>query len=140
MNMKKLLLNVSLVIGLLLALSTFSVSANQSEGVSFRARLNGTFEVPLAVSTGASGNFEARVVDGSLSYKLSFTGLEGGNTLFAHIHIGSFRTAGGVVAFLCGGGGKPACPNVSGTVEGTIAPADLISPNATPTNPTGPQP
>src|SRR5262249_32776075 len=115
MNMKKLLLNVSLVIGLLLALSTLSVSAKQSEGVSFRTRLNGDREIPLVVSTGASGNFAARVENGSLSYKLSFTGLEGGNTLFAHIHIGSFRTAGNVMAFLCGGGGKPACPNVSGT-------------------------
>jgi hypothetical protein len=125
MNMKKLLLNVSLVIGLLLALSTFSVSANQNEGVSFRARLTGNDEIPLTVSTGASGNFEARVVDNTLQYKLSFTGLEGGNTLAAHIHIGSFRTAGGVMAFLCGGP-RPACPNPSGTVEGVITATDII--------------
>lgn len=124
--MKKLLLNVSLIIGLLLALSTFSVSANENEGVRFQTRLVGPNEIPLTVSTGASGDFEARVENGTLVYKLSYEGLEGGNTLAAHIHIGSRRTAGGVMAFLCGGGDKPACPNVSGTVEGTICPADII--------------
>jgi hypothetical protein len=32
-----------------------------------------------------------------------------------------------VAAFLCGGGGKPACPQ-SGTVTGTIVPADVVGP------------
>ncbi len=31
--------------------------------------------------------------------------------------------------FLCGGGGKPACPNVSATVTGTVVGADVIGPN-----------
>jgi CHRD domain len=30
--------------------------------------------------------------------------------------------------FLCGGGGKPACPNISGTVTGTVTAADVIGP------------
>ncbi|MDQ4029624.1 MAG: CHRD domain-containing protein, partial [Actinomycetota bacterium] len=40
------------------------------------------------------------------------------------------HVAGGVIAFLCGGGGKPACPATHGTVEGTIRPADVIGPAA----------
>ena len=35
--------------------------------------------------------------------------------------------AGGVAVFLCGGGGKPACP-ASGTVTGTIVAADVVGP------------
>jgi hypothetical protein len=34
---------------------------------------------------------------------------------------------GGVATFLCGGGGKPACPP-SGTVTGTISASDVIGP------------
>jgi hypothetical protein len=122
--MKKQLSYVSMIIGLLLAIGAFSVSAN--DGNKLRARLVGTQEVPV-VSTGASGDFEARIEpDGTISYKLSYEGLEGGNTLFAHIHIGQKNVNGGVMTFLCGGGTKPtACPNVSGTVEGVIAATDI---------------
>ncbi len=35
---------------------------------------------------------------------------------------------GGVIAFLCGGGGKPACPAAGGTVTGVITAADIIGP------------
>jgi hypothetical protein len=34
---------------------------------------------------------------------------------------------GGVIAFLCGGAGKPLCPE-SGSVSGTIIAADIIGP------------
>ena len=38
--------------------------------------------------------------------------------------------AGGVSFFLCGGSTKPdPCPNVEGTVEGDITPADIVGPN-----------
>jgi hypothetical protein len=124
--MKKQLWYVSAVIGLLLAVAAFSVSAHDRDN-KVRARLVGTQEVPV-VSTGASGEFEAREEpDGSISYKLSYEGLEGGNTLFAHIHLGQRSVNGGVMTFLCGGGTKPTpCPNGSGTVEGTIAAADIL--------------
>jgi CHRD domain len=123
--MKKQLSSVSLVIGSLLTLSVFSVSAH--DGIKLRARLVGAQEVPV-VSTQASGDFEARIdSDGSISYKLSYEGLEGGNTLFAHIHLGQRSVNGGVMAFLCGGGSKPTpCPGPSGTVEGTIAATDIL--------------
>jgi hypothetical protein len=123
--MKKLLSNVSLIIGALVALGVFSASAH--DGVKLRAKLVGANEVPV-VSTQATGDFEARIEsDGSVSYKLSYEGLEGGNTLFAHIHLGQRSVNGGIMAFLCGGGTKPAaCPSPSGTVEGTITATDIL--------------
>ena len=123
--MKEQLRKVS-VVGLLLALGAFSVSAHDHDGERFRAKLAGINEVPL-VSTGATGEFEARIeADGSLWYKLSYEGLEGGSTLFAHIHLGQTKVSGAVMTFLCGGGTKPtACPNPSGTVEGVIMATDI---------------
>jgi hypothetical protein len=32
-----------------------------------------------------------------------------------------------VAAFLCGGGGKPACPPAGGTITGTITAADVVA-------------
>jgi hypothetical protein len=128
--MKKHLSNVSVVIGLLLALSVFSVSAHDAD--KFRAKLVGAQEVPV-VSTKGSGEFEARIEpDGSLSFKLSYENLEGSTTLpvtplFAHIHLGQKSVNGGVTVFLCGGGSKPACPASPATVEGTITAADVIA-------------
>lgn len=57
-------------------------------------------------------------------------GTVGGGVLFAHIHLGRRATNGGVVAFLCGGGGKPACPSPDGEISGTIVPADIVGPGA----------
>jgi hypothetical protein len=57
--------------------------------------------------------------------------------LFAHIHVGQLSVNGGVSAFLCGGGGKPACTSPSGAVEGTILPADVLGPGGTQQVPPG---
>ena len=89
-------------------------------------RLNGYREVP-AISTSGGGSFWADVDRGKVRYRLSYDHLEGGPVLFAHIHLGKPATNGGVVAFLCGGGGKPACP-ASGTVEGVITADDVVGP------------
>jgi hypothetical protein len=126
--MKKQLSYVSLVIGLLLALSTFSVSAN--DGDKLRAKLVGRQEVP-AVSTAATGDFEARIEsDNTISFKLSYEGLEGAvapvGPTQAHIHIGQRNVNGGVTVFLCGGP-RPACPPSPATVEGKITAADILA-------------
>jgi hypothetical protein len=94
---------------------------------SFRARLNGFEEVPTLSSPG-SGSLRLRLSsDGqSATYTLTFSGLS--NAFAAHIHLGADATVGGVIAFLCGGGGKPACPASSGSVSGTLVPADVIGP------------
>jgi hypothetical protein len=38
----------------------------------------------------------------------------------AHIHFAQEGVNGGVAAFLCGGNGRPPCPETSGKVTGTI--------------------
>ena len=51
-----------------------------------------------------------------------------GVVIAAHIHFSQQAVNGGIAAFLCGGGGKPACPTPAGTVTGRIVPADLVGP------------
>jgi hypothetical protein len=96
----------------------------------FSAHLDGYQEVAAISSTG-SGSFRAWLVDDEkIHFVFKYEGLEGGNSLFAHIHFGQKSVSGGVSAFLCGGGTKPTpCPNVEGTVEGDIVPADVAGPN-----------
>lgn len=92
----------------------------------FKATLDGLAEVPSVSSTGA-GEFRAAIAEGgTIRFRLDYAGLEG-TVSAAHIHLGRAGTNGGVIAFLCGGGGKPACPQ-EGTVEGTIAAADVTGP------------
>jgi len=83
---------------------------------------------PAGVSTVATGSFEATIDEDAqtIDYTLSYSGLEA-PVLFAHIHFGNRFTSGGVSAFLCGGGGKPDCPQ-EGMVTGTVTPADVIGP------------
>ena len=113
--------------GLLFAWSY--ATAGDSKEKKFHARLDGEQETP-AISTAATGTFEATLnkAGDQLSFELEYSGLEGGNTLFAHVHIGQFDVAGGVMFFLCGGGNKPACPNGSATVTGTVVAGDIIGP------------
>jgi len=49
------------------------------------------------------------------------------DSLFAHFHFARSDVNGGVIAFLCGGGGTPACPR-DGIVTGTITAANVIGP------------
>ena len=89
-------------------------------------RMSGYLEVP-SVSTAARGTIEVQTRNStSITYKLTFSGLSS-NSLFAHIHFAQPGVNGGVAAFLCGGGGKPACPATSGTVSGTIAAGDVLA-------------
>jgi len=120
--MKKQLWYVSLVIGLLLAAGAFAVSAHDN---TVRARLTGKQEVPV-VSSQASGDFEARIEDTKVTFKLTYENIEGGAVAQAHIHLGQRSVNGGVMVFLCGGP-RPACPASPATVEGTITGADIIA-------------
>ena len=110
--------------------SVVATTAVAGDGNNVKAKLIGFEEVP-AVSTVASGKFTAKIDRSAqrIDYKLSFEDLEA-NSLFAHIHLGQRTANGGVSAFLCGGGDKPPCPPTSGTVEGTIDPADVIGPTS----------
>jgi len=86
--------------------------------------LHGYNEVP-AVSSPGSGTFTAEIdADAQkITFDLRYSGLQA-TAVAAHIHFAQTDVNGGVVAFLCGGGGKPVCP-ASGTVTGTVVPADV---------------
>ena len=96
-----------------------------------RANLSGYQETPSTLSTPATGKFTAKIDNDAqtIDYKLSYEGFET-TAMAAHIHLGARATSGGVSAFLCGGGNKPACPATAGTVTGTITAADIIGPAA----------
>lgn len=114
-----------------IALAALLVAAPEAAvaAETLHADLTGYEEVP-AVSTGANGTFRAKIAnnESAIDFELTYEGIEGGNVLFAHIHVGQLSVNGGVSAFLCGGGGRPACPSPGGTVTGRILPADVIGP------------
>jgi hypothetical protein len=127
------LLTVTMLAGL--AAVTYAVAGpdgprNPPNSKEFKAELNGFNETPSVSSTGW-GDFRAKLVDDTtLHYEFDYHGLEGGNSLFAHVHFGGRYIAAAVSFFLCGGSTKPTpCPNVEGTVEGDVTPADVIGPN-----------
>jgi hypothetical protein len=96
-------------------------------GGRFRATLCGYEEVP-AISSDGRGSFRATIEnEATIRYELTYRDLEASVTV-AHIHLGQPGVAGGVIAFLCGGGGKPACPPAPATVEGTVTAADVAGP------------
>lgn len=101
-----------------------NAQAAQNGGQEVQARLNGLQQVP-SILTDGRGTFTATINGNSLSYTLTYSGLSS-SVLFAHIHFAQRGVNGGLFAFLCGGGNKPACP-ASGTVTGTITAADIVA-------------
>lgn len=94
------------------------------------ATLSSHREVP-ALSTPGSGSFRAKldVAAGTIHWELRYDGLEA-DAIQSHIHFGQAGVNGGVSAFLCtnlgnGPAGTQACPAAGGTIEGTIAAADV---------------
>src|SRR5712692_11069257 len=121
--MKKLSVILSLVVLWALA---FTGSSAMAKDKNLEANLNGFEEAP-PISTTGSGAFKATVDAGgtSISYTLSYSSLKG-TASAGYIQFGQPGVNGGILAFLCGGGGKPSCP-ASGTVTGTLAPADIMA-------------
>jgi CHRD domain len=97
-----------------------------AEGLS--AQLNGYEETPATLNTAATGVFVGLLNDAEteIPYQLFYTGLTG-NILFAHIHLGKPGESGGIAAFLCGGGGKPACPPNGSLFVGVLTSADVAA-------------
>jgi len=95
------------------------------------------------ISTTATGTFEARIADDdqSISYTLSYSGLEG-DVQQSHIHFGKPALNGGISVWLCKTSGfpgpvgnhLPTCSVLpeqrSGEVTGVIHPDDVIGPAA----------
>ena len=103
-------------------------SANHSHA--YMAKLDGYQETPTLASAGTGRlSLTVNAAGTQLSYRLTYSGLSSAAAA-AHIHLGRPGIAGGVAAFLCGGGGKPACPASGGTVTGTIVAADVVGPTA----------
>ncbi len=96
------------------------------QGTTLTAQLRGSEQVP-AVQTAGTGQFQGTIVGNkAITYRLTFAGLSSRVTM-AHIHLGKRGANGGVIVWLCGGGGKPSCPATGGSVRGTITAADVIA-------------
>ena len=94
------------------------------DGTNAFARMDAFQENP-SVSSLATGTFKAEVANDKITFRLDYKDLSG-NPAVAHVHISQRGVNGGVSFFLCGGGGKPACPAAtSGTVTGTVVATDV---------------
>jgi hypothetical protein len=138
--MRKLTMVVALLAVGALAIATAVAFGDRGHGGgghggNFRAELNGYNEVvggPGAstgsVSTTGHGRLRLRILDDHIHYVLDYSDLSGGTTCCAHIHFAQQHVSGGVSAFLCGGGDKPACTPTNGHIEGDIDAADVVGP------------
>jgi hypothetical protein len=132
MSMRKLAVAGVLVVASV-ALAATALADRGDGGNNFRAVLTGFEETP-SESTPGHGDFRARIVGNNIHYRLHYEDFEAaeGATTAAHIHFAQRGVSGGVSAFLCGGGDKPPCPPLEGTIEGPLAvidPADVIGPS-----------
>src|SRR5690349_20212400 len=105
-------------------------NADSHKKVTMHALLVGINETPPTASE-AIGVFNAvENSAGNFDFTLEFSGLAA-NAAVSHIHFGLKKEAGGVMIFLCGGGGQPACPAAtSGTITGTFGAANVVGPAA----------
>ena len=117
---------ILLLVVAFLALSIVGAApALAAEGIS--AQLNSYEETPSTLNSPGTGVFVGLIDSDEtfINYQLFYTDLQGATVLFAHIHFGKPGESGGVVAFLCGGGGKPACPAAGTPITGTIVAANV---------------
>jgi hypothetical protein len=112
-----------------LAASVLVAPAAHSQTERFSAALSGAQEVP-PINTAGSGNFQMTIQPGSISFSLTFADLSSPLAV-AHLHFAPSKVSGGVMIFLCGGGGQPDCPaTTEGTITGTITAANVTGPAA----------
>jgi len=116
-------------VGLAACLATLGVRADDEVTI-LTASLRGVNEVP-AINSNATATFRAVIhSNGSITFKETFSDLTS-NAILSHIHFGKVHVAGGVMIWLCGGGGQPPCPAAtSGTFEGTITAANVTGPTS----------
>jgi hypothetical protein len=110
-----------------LAASVLATPAAHSQTERFSTNLNGANEVP-SINTAGTGAFGMAIQQGVITFELTFSDLSS-NLTVAHLHFADSKVAGGVMIFLCGGGGQPDCPAAtSGTITGTITAANVTGP------------
>jgi hypothetical protein len=124
--MRKLVLTSSLLAVTLATVIVAAAALAHGDNGRGGAKLDGWQEVP-SISTTGHGWFKARVRSDGIHYTLRYEDLESDAT-FAHIHFAERHVDGGVIAFLCGGNGKPACPAREGKVTGVITAANVRGP------------
>jgi hypothetical protein len=129
--MKKICTSAALAALAVLLFGNLSTNAKGDEELNISARMVGLGEVPPNSSRGSAEFHGTISADGTtLTYTMKWSGL---TTLpiQSHIHFGPTKVIGGVMVFLCGGGGKPACTQAtSGMATGTIMAADIVGPAA----------
>ena len=112
-----------------LATSLVTMPAAQAQTERFAANLLGDSEVPPINSTGTA-SFQMEISGTTITFTMTFSGLSS-NLVVSHLHFAPTKVAGGVMIFLCGGGGQPACPAAtSGTITGTIVAANVTGPTS----------
>ena len=119
---------VAALVALLIVVAVGSLQATADGGRKFSATLTGYEETPT-LSVAGTGSFSAEVSkDGeSIAFSISYSGLTATATQ-AHIHLGMPAIAGSPVAFICGGGGQPACPDgTTASFTGTITAATVTA-------------
>jgi len=120
---------VGLALASFVLLTSLGVSAKGHSGDTvLTANMFGGHEVP-PINTRATGHFRATIhADGTIDFTVTYSNLSSTPTV-SHIHFGQFNVAGGVMIFLCGGGGQPACPTTtSGSFSGNIVAANVVGP------------
>jgi hypothetical protein len=125
--MRKLVLAVAVTVAA--SLTVVAAVAIANGGGQHRASLDGYQEVvgPGSISTTGNGRFELRIRDDAIHFRLRYFDMENAVTQ-AHIHFAQRHVGGGVIAFLCGGGGEAPCTTPSGDITGVITPAEIIGP------------
>ena len=117
-----------------LAVSMLVAAAAPSHTERFSASLSGAGEVP-PINTAGTADFQMTIQHGTITFELSWAGLSAPAEV-AHLHFAPSKVNGGVMIFLCGGGGQPDCPaTTEGTITGTITAANVTGPAAQGINP-----
>jgi len=111
-----------------LAASLLAAPAADARTERFSARLSGAEEVP-PINTAGEGAFRMTIRD-TITFSLSFSDLSS-PLMAAHLHFAPTKVSGGVMIWVCGGGGQPACPAATeGEITGTITAANVTGPVA----------
>ena len=126
--------NMGLWVITALAVSMLAAPAVHSQTERFSASLSGAGEVP-PINTAGTADFQMTIHQGTITFELSWAGLSAPAEV-AHLHFAPSKVNGGVMIFLCGGGGQPDCPaTTEGTITGTITAANVTGPAAQGINP-----
>ena len=126
--MKKI--QMSLCVALICSVAIALVAFAQANVATLTAGISGFEELGAPVlapnASTAHGTFQASVSSDvkTVNYILTWTPFTS-SVLFAHIHFAMPGVNGAIMAFLCGGGGKPGC--AGGLATGTITAADIIA-------------